>query len=107
MHANALALTRQCFEAINIIELGICGHANAEATLLKWDADNLTPGKLRAWLQADVWAQYGPGLWDEPWSTFMREFAALSNPMPTMAEASRSGSFASITFPMRQSRTRN
>lgn len=76
MHANALALTRQCVEAIGVIELGICGHADAEATLLKWDADQLTPGKLRAWLQDNVWTQYGSGLWSEPWSAFMREFAA-------------------------------
>jgi hypothetical protein len=80
MHANALGLTRQCYEAINIIELGICGHADAETILLKWDSDNLTPGKLRAWLQANVWAQYGPGLWQEPWSTFMREFAGAIQP---------------------------
>lgn len=80
MHANALALTRQCLEAIGIIELGICGHPNAEATLLKWEADSLTPGKLRAWLQDNVWLQYGSGLWSEPWSTFMREFAAAIQP---------------------------
>lgn len=71
MHANALALTRQCLEAIGIIELGICGHPNAEAMLLKWEADNLTPGKLRAWLQDNVWPQ---------WSKFMREFAAAIQP---------------------------
>lgn len=46
MHANALALTRQCVEAISIIELGVCGHPDAEATLLKWDADELTHRKL-------------------------------------------------------------
>lgn len=80
MHANALALTRQCVEAIGIIELGICGHPGAEAALLKWDADNLTPGKLRAWLEANVWPQYGSGIWTEPWPTFTREFAAAVQP---------------------------
>ena len=80
MHANALALTRQCVEAIGVIELGICRHPEAEAALLKWEADNLTPGKLRAWLQEKVWAGYGAGLWAEPWSTFMREFAAAIQP---------------------------
>lgn len=80
MHANALALTRQCLEAIAIIELGICGHFGAEATLLKWEDDSLTPGKLRAWLQENVWPQYGSGLWTEPWSTFMREFAGAIQP---------------------------
>jgi hypothetical protein len=80
MHTNALALLRPCLEAIGIIELGICGHPNAEATLLKWEADNLTPGKLRAWFQDNIWPQYGSGLWSEPWSTFMREFAAAIQP---------------------------
>ena len=80
MHANALALLRQCVEAISIIELGLCGHADAEATLLKWDADDLTPGKLRSWLQANVCSKYGAGLWSEPWSTFMREFASAVQP---------------------------
>ena len=80
MHANALALTRQCIEAIGVIELGICGHADAEAMLLKWDEDRLNPGKLRAWLETNVWPQYGSGLWNEPWSTFMREFAAAVQP---------------------------
>lgn len=80
MHANALVLTRQCVEAIGVIELGICGHPQAEATLLKWEADKLTPGKLRAWLQENVWPSYGVGLWSEPWFTFMREFAAAIQP---------------------------
>lgn len=80
MHANALALTRQCLEATSIIEVGICGHSGAESTLLKWEDDSLTPGKLRAWLHENVWPQYGSGLWNEPWSTFMREFAAAIQP---------------------------
>lgn len=80
MHANALAVTRQCIEAISIIELGICGHPDAEAALLKWEADDLTPGKLRAWLQANVWPGYGLGLWSEPWSMFMREFVGAIQP---------------------------
>lgn len=80
MHANALALTRQCVEAIGVIELGICRHPEAEATLLKWEADDLTPGRLRSWLQEKVWPGYGTGLWTEPWATFMREFAAAIQP---------------------------
>jgi hypothetical protein len=71
MHANALALTCQCVEAIGVVELGMCGHPDAEAALLKWEADELTAGKLRAWLQAHVWPRYGTGRWNEPWSTFM------------------------------------
>jgi hypothetical protein len=80
MHANALSLTRQCLEALAVIELGICGHKDAEAVLLKWDSDNLTPGKLRAWLEQNVWPAYGTGMWNEPWTTFMGEFAAALQP---------------------------
>lgn len=80
MHANALSLTRQCLEALNVIELGICGQKDAETMLLKWDSDSLTPGKLRAWLEQHVWPTYGVGLWNEPWTTFMREFAAALQP---------------------------
>jgi hypothetical protein len=80
MHANALALMRQCVEAMSVIELGICGHPGAEAVLLKWDSDQLSSGKLRAWLQAHVWPRYGTGLWAEPWSIFMHEFSAAVQP---------------------------
>lgn len=80
MHANALALTRQCIEAIGVIELGICGHPLAESMLLRWDNDQLSPGKLRAWLQEQVWTNYGTGLWMESWPVFMREFAAAVQP---------------------------
>jgi hypothetical protein len=80
MHANAIALTRQCVEALGIVELGLCGHSEAETTLIKWESDKLNPGNLRAWLQANVWPQYGSGMWTEPWSTFMREFASALQP---------------------------
>ncbi len=80
MHANALALTRQCVEAISIIELGICKHPDAEAILLKWDNDLMTPGKLRGWLEENVWVKYGSGLWSESWAIFMREFARAIQP---------------------------
>lgn len=80
MHANALALTRQCIEAISVVELGVCKHPGAEGMLLKWDADQAKAGDLRKWLQANVWPTYGPGLWTEPWSVFMREFASAIQP---------------------------
>ncbi|WP_154394707.1 hypothetical protein [Burkholderia pseudomallei] len=80
MHANALSLTRQCLESLSVIELGICGHKDAESVLLKWDSDELTAGKLRAWLEQRVWSSYGTGLWHETWATFMREFAAALQP---------------------------
>ena len=80
MHANALSLTRQCLEALTVVELGVCGHKDSESILLKWDKDEFTAGKLRAWLEQHVWPMYGSGLWSEPWATFMREFAAALQP---------------------------
>jgi hypothetical protein len=80
MHANALALTRQCVESISVIELGVCGHSDAEAILTAWDSDQLTAGKLRAWLETNMWPRYGSGLRMEPWSAFMRQFAAAIQP---------------------------
>ena len=80
MHANALSLTRLCIEAMSVVELGLCGHRDAESTLLKWEKDDLTPGKLRAWLETNVWPAYGSGLWSESWATFVRQFAAALQP---------------------------
>ena len=69
MHANALALLRQCVEALSVIELGLCAHPEQESILLRWDDDKLNPGKLRAWLELNIWPRYGTGLWSEPWAT--------------------------------------
>lgn len=80
MHANALALTRQCIEAISVIEVGVCNHPDAEAMLLKWEADRAAAGEMRKWLQANVWPSYGAGLWTEPWDVFMRELASAIQP---------------------------
>ena len=76
MHANALALTRQCIEAFSVIELGMCGRADAEDVLQKWWDDAMTAGQLRKWLSEHVWPAYGSGLWHEPWSEFMANLAA-------------------------------
>jgi hypothetical protein len=65
---------------MSIIELGICGHPDAEEVLLKWDSDKLSPGQVRGWLESNVWPRYGSGLWSEPWSIFMREFARAVQP---------------------------
>jgi hypothetical protein len=80
MHANALMLTRQCVESMSIVELGMCGHVGAEEILLKWQDRKFSAGELRKWLQANVWQNYGTGLWNESWSDFMREFAGAVQP---------------------------
>ena len=79
-NAHALSLTRQCVEAMSVLELGLCAHKDAESTLIKWEQDDLTPGKLRAWLESHVWPSYGTGLWAESWATFIRQFASALQP---------------------------
>ena len=80
MHANALALTRQCVEAISVVEIGLCRHADAAETLLQWNDDRLSAGELRKWLSVNVWPNYGSGLWVEPWTDFMAQFAKAVQP---------------------------
>jgi len=80
MHANALALTRQCLEAMSIVELGLTPHGGAADVLLRWEQDKITPGALRGWLETNAWPAYGSGLWAEPWSDFMRQLAGAIQP---------------------------
>lgn len=75
MHANALLTTRQCIEAMSIIELGLCSNAGAEAELRAWHENKRTPGQLRKWLSVNVWPTYGVGLWSEPWVDFMAQLS--------------------------------
>ncbi len=80
MHANALSITRSCIEAITIIELGLVGSSEAEELLWQWSRDEKTPGRLRSWLESNVWKDYGSGLWSEPWSVFYSNFARALHP---------------------------
>lgn len=80
MHANALAITRQCIEAISIIELGLANTSEAADVLLKWNSDELTPGAIRKWLEANQWPKYGCGLWNETWADFMGSLARAIQP---------------------------
>ncbi|MEC5383668.1 hypothetical protein VSX64_23225 [Aurantimonas sp. C2-6-R+9] len=80
MHANALALTRQCLEAISVVELGLSTHPDAAHVLLKWDRDKISPGELRRWLSANVWPSYGSGIWTESWSDYMAHLTRAIQP---------------------------
>lgn len=80
MHASAISLTRQCVESIGVVELGVCIVPGAADQLMKWWDDELTPGKLRKWLQENAWNSYGAGIWQEPWSVFMEQFARSTQP---------------------------
>lgn len=75
MHANSLSITRQCIEAISVIELGLSQVPGAEQVLLRWEKEEKSAGELRKWLESNAWPTYGQGLWSEPWSDFMGKLA--------------------------------
>jgi hypothetical protein len=79
-HANAPSLTRQCLEALSVIELGLTGTAPAVEVLHRWEKDEMTAGEVRKWLEANVWPTYGNGLWEEPWADFMGSLARAIQP---------------------------
>jgi len=80
MHANALSITRQCIEAISVIELGLSQLPGAEQMLLRWEKDEKTAGEIRKWLASHAWPAYGQGLWSEPWSDFITRLAKAIQP---------------------------
>jgi hypothetical protein len=80
MHANALAITRQCLEAISVLELGLVQSGQATNLLERWEADKVSPGEIRKWLEANIWESYGTGLWSEKWAEFMGKLCKASQP---------------------------
>lgn len=80
MHANALSLTRQCLEAISIVELGLARQSGAAEMLAKWEGDRASPGEVRKWLSENVWPSYGAGLWTETWAVYMGHLAKAIQP---------------------------
>ena len=80
MHANALVLTRQCVEAMSVIEVGLSTATGAADVLRRWNEDLESPGGLRKWLSVHAWPSYGQGLWAEPWTDFMGRVAKAVQP---------------------------
>lgn len=80
MHANALSITRQCLEAISIVELGLAKTAEASNLLERWHDDKINAGQLRKWLESHLWNAYGPGLWSESWADFMGKLCQAVQP---------------------------
>jgi hypothetical protein len=80
MHANALSITRQCLEAISIVELGLSREDSAAAVLESWLHNKETPGSIRKWLASHAWPSYGKGLWSESWSEFMSKLCKAVQP---------------------------
>jgi hypothetical protein len=80
MHANALSITRPCLEAISVIELGLAQSTDANRLLGRWEAEKTSAGELRRWLEDNVWAGYGTGLWSETWADFMGKLCKAIQP---------------------------
>src|SRR4051794_31658443 len=57
-YAVAMCLLRQCCEAMNVMELGLTDRPSAIDKLDSWRQGQLSSGRLRKYLEADVWPEY-------------------------------------------------
>ena len=80
MHANALSITRQCLEAITVIEVGFHQSPDAIQLLERWNDEKVSAGEIRKWLEQNAWKSYGTGLWSEPWNEFMGKICKAIQP---------------------------
>ncbi len=78
-HSVAIALLRQCVEAITVIEIGLQNSELMETLLDSWRKDK-GHGTLRKRLQTEKWSNYGPGLWGEPWEEYFGNLALAIQP---------------------------
>ena len=101
LHANSLAITRQCVETISVIELGLCRHPDREDILEKWWRGEITPGGTRKWLSENIWPGYGSGLWQESWGEYMGHLAKAVQPY-----AHYTGQLAQWQMALRSRRTK-
>ena len=85
-HAVGISLTRQCIEALTLIDVGLQDEAFAVPLLQRWRDGTKSSGELRQELEKKVWPNYGNGLWDEPWSEY---FGNLSRAVQPYAHVSR------------------
>lgn len=81
IHAVSLSLTRQAFEALMVIDVGLISTEPARAALARWYAGKISAGELRMWLSENVWAAGSlQGLWHEPWSQFVTQLSRALQP---------------------------
>ncbi|MDP6422235.1 MAG: hypothetical protein QF672_13100 [SAR202 cluster bacterium] len=80
LHSAVICLVRQCVEALTLVDLGLQAAEYREPRLEAWDSGKLTHGKMRQSLEADVWARYGNGLWDESWTDYFGNLARSVQP---------------------------
>lgn len=79
-HSVALALLRQCIEALTIVEAGLQSREIATPLLKDWLGGKTSQGRMRANLEAACWPRYGHGLWGESWVEFFGNLAKAVQP---------------------------
>lgn len=79
-HSVAICLTRQCLEALTIVDVGLRDESYATPLLLEWSEGKKTAGDLRKSLEQNAWPSYGTGLWDETWAEFFGNLAQAVHP---------------------------
>lgn len=81
IHAISLSLTRQAFEALMVIDVGLISTAAARHTLGRWYSGRISAGELRKWLAENSWSiGHLRGLWGEPWADFVLELSRALQP---------------------------
>lgn len=96
LHAIAISLVRQCLEAHSVVEAGFQASDLRRDLLNRWLDGKITGGGIRKRLDREVWASYGNGLWDEPWSEFMSEFTQAVHPYAHYSQLLQGWQFAHL-----------
>ena len=78
--AVALALLRQCIEALTVVDASLQRSELAIDLLQRWVKSGSSTGALRKELANHAWPRYGTGLWDEPWGDFFSNLSKSVHP---------------------------
>ena len=79
-HSAAMALLRQCLEALSLIGISFLDSSGAKDLLRDWSEGRKSNGDLRKFLENNVWHTLGEGLWDESWSDFYANLSKAIQP---------------------------
>jgi hypothetical protein len=79
-YSVAMALLRQCIEALTIVDAGLQPGGFATEVLLSWRQGQSRQGQIRKTLEAERWPLYGRGLWQEPWAEYFGNLARAVQP---------------------------
>lgn len=97
LHAIAVSLVRQCMEALSVVDAGLQRPGLRDELVRAWLDEKITAGGIRKRLDAEVWANYGEGLWGESWSEFMSEFSQAVHPYAHYTQLLQGWQFAHLS----------